>query len=667
MSWRCWEVRQMFAKLAFRNVRRQIGNYLIYFVTVSLSIALLFAVNNLSYSDRIQALAEMSSDMRTMFTFVTVLSCIVTALVLSYATGFMLKLRKKEFGMYLTMGMTRRNIQTLFACETGLLSGLALLVGIGAGLVIFQLLATLFASILELPFQISAYSPQGILLTLAVSVGMFLLSTLASMRYLKKATISELLKEEAAQKSEKHFALWCLLSLVALTGLGTCLIITYRSLMAAFRDQDGVELLLWLALDLVMIFLTHVTLSRTLAGLLLRSKRLKNKGTNTVVLRGLSGKMTVNSLLIGALATLLVFAVVMCNVAFSEKLYGDRTIAMDCPYDVMAMIDPTQENAFTMEEGEAIITKYSPITSKIDYQLYTTDETTLCSSILGYDSMGWTDKFIPLSQLNQLLTGCGYEPVQLNSGYLVFSTVRGICETDFSDKTVTLNGKTYSWAGSTSSFPEFARRAWMYFVVPDEAVEGMRVSDLCAAYTLENNRPDPEALLSELRYTMDTAEGMEERSDFAVREYYRLFKMANAGTLIIGALYVSTVFVCMALAILAVKTLSTLESDRRRFAVLYRLGAEERMQKWALLRQTGAFFLMPFALPMLATIPVGMVFGKIYELWNLPGVGPRQAMETAVVIALVIAGIYALYFVITYRIACSHVICSGGEKQEIAP
>ena len=43
----------MFAKLALRNVRRQIRNYLIYFVTVSLSIALLFAVNNLSYSDRI--------------------------------------------------------------------------------------------------------------------------------------------------------------------------------------------------------------------------------------------------------------------------------------------------------------------------------------------------------------------------------------------------------------------------------------------------------------------------------------------------------------------------------------------------------------------------------------------------------------------------------------
>ena len=123
----------MFAKLALRNVRRQIRNYLIYFVTVSLSIALLFAVNNLSYSDRIQALSELSTDIRSMFTMVTMLSCFVTALVLSYATGFMLKLRRREFGMYLTLGMTRRNIQTLFACETGLLSGLALIVGMGTG------------------------------------------------------------------------------------------------------------------------------------------------------------------------------------------------------------------------------------------------------------------------------------------------------------------------------------------------------------------------------------------------------------------------------------------------------------------------------------------------------------------------------------------------------
>ena len=54
----------------------------------------------------------------------------------------------------------------------------------------------------------------------------------------------------------------------------------------------------------------------------------------------------------------------------------------------------------------------------------------------------------------------------------------------------------------------------------------------------------------------------------------RIYNKANAGTLIIGALYVSTVFVCMALAILSVKTLSSLEDERKHFAILYRLGAD---------------------------------------------------------------------------------------------
>lgn len=654
----------MFVKLAIRNVHRQIQSYLIYFVTVALSIALLFAVNNLSYSDRIQTLSEMSTDIRSMFIMVTVLSCLVTALVLSYATGFMLKLRRREFGMYLTLGMTRQNIQTLFVCETGLLTGLALLVGMGMGLVIFQLLAALFTSILEIPFRISAYSVQGIVLTITVSVGLFLLSTFASLRYLRKVTVSELLKEETVQKSEKHPVLWCALSAVTLTAFVVCLIITYRSMMAAFHAQDGVELLLWLAIDLVMVFLTHFTLSRTLAGMLLRNQRLKNKGTNTVILRGLSGKMTVNSLLIGALSTLLVFAIVMSNVSFSEKVYTDLTIEKECPYDVIGLFDLSKEQGISRDEGREIVEKYSPITAQQDFCLYTSGETTLCSSILGYDIMEWTDLYMPLSQFNALLIGCGKEPVQLRNEYLLITDVQGICDVDFSKESVNLNHRTYTWGGSSMAYPDFTRRLMMYFVIPDEAVETMAVAYEGEAYTLKNHRPDAEMLVDELMYTIETVDGPEERSDYAVQEYLRLYNKANAGTLIIGALYVSTVFVCMALAILAVKTLSTLESERRRFAILYRLGVDTRMQKSTLRKQIGAFFLMPFAFPLLMTIPVGVVFGKVYEIWNFSGLSGVKAMETAVMIAVAVSGIYALYFIITYRIACDHVVCHGSERNE---
>ena len=276
--------------------------------------------------------------------------------------------------------------------------------------------------------------------------------------------------------------------------------------------------------------------------------------------------------------------------------------------------------------------------------------------------MGWTDLYMPLSQFNALLTGCGKEPVQLQNEYLLITDVQGICDVDFSKESVNLNDRTYTWGDSSTAYPDFTRRLFLYFVIPDEAVETMTVAYEGEAYTLKNHRPDAEKLVDELMYTMETEYGEEEDCDYAVQEYIRLYNKANAGTLIIGALYVSTVFVCMALAILAVKTLSTLESERRRFAILYRLGADTRMQKSGLRKQIGAFFLMPFAFPLLMTIPVGVIFGKVYEIWNLSGLSGGKAMATAVMIAATVSGIYVLYYIITYQIACDHVVCYGSEK-----
>ena len=100
----------MLAKLAARNVKRQVGNYLIYFITVSLTVALMFAVNNVIYEKGMLEKLSDAEEMRTMLTALSVIVSLIVAFVLGYATSFMLKLRKREFGTYLTLGMTRRNI-----------------------------------------------------------------------------------------------------------------------------------------------------------------------------------------------------------------------------------------------------------------------------------------------------------------------------------------------------------------------------------------------------------------------------------------------------------------------------------------------------------------------------------------------------------------------------
>ena len=142
---------------------------------------------------------------------------------------------------------------------------------------------------------------------------------------------------------------------------------------------------------------------------------------------------------LGALSTLLVFAVAMSNVAFGEKIYSEHSVKKDCPYDVMSMFDLPEEQGVSMKDGREIIEQYSPITEQIDYKLYSPGETTLCSSIPGYVEIGWTDKFMPLSQFNTLLTDCGYDPVTLENQHLMIAPVQEICDTDLSNKALMLN------------------------------------------------------------------------------------------------------------------------------------------------------------------------------------------------------------------------------------
>ena len=109
---------------------------------------------------------------------------------------------------------------------------------------------------------------------------------------------------------------------------------------------------------------------------------------------------------LGALSTLLVFAVAMSNVAFCEKICSEHSVKKDCPYDVMSMFDLSEEQGASMKEGREIIEQYSPITEQIDYRLYSPGKNTLCSSIPGYVEMGWWENMFLGGEQNLLPGFC---------------------------------------------------------------------------------------------------------------------------------------------------------------------------------------------------------------------------------------------------------------------
>ena len=186
----------MYKTLAFRNMKRQLRNYLIYFVTIAMTISLVFAMNNMIYNEDLQARAESFASLSVGLLVLSSFLCVIIAVVLGYANAFMLKLRKREFGTYLTLGMKRHQIVKLFLLENSFLGIFAILTGFVFGSLLYQGLMLLMSALLDYDFSFSFVSMRGVVVTLIMAVAIFAVTFVTSSFYLKRVTIFELIHGE---------------------------------------------------------------------------------------------------------------------------------------------------------------------------------------------------------------------------------------------------------------------------------------------------------------------------------------------------------------------------------------------------------------------------------------------------------------------------------------
>ena len=651
----------MFAKLASRNVKRQIGNYLIYFITVSLTVALMFAVNNIVFNEQLQKYAESMSELRSGLITIIVFVALIVAFVLGYATSFMLKLRKREFGTYLTLGMTRKNILTIFIMETMIMCAAALVIGILCGLFLYQGAMMIMTNLMEMEFTFAAYSLQGLVLTIVLVCGVFLLASLTSAVYLKRVSIYNLIHgDKMVEKTVKHPGFWLAVMLVSFGAIiGSCILFHAEIERTFLGNSNGGGMFLSMAILAVTIVLFHIGLARSVVNLMLKSKRFCARGTNTFTLRQLSGKLGANSVMAGILAFLISFAVIGANVSFVQKVSEQAALDQYYPFDISAALDTENGKPHvSLVEAKKMINDYKQIEFSIPYNIYTTGNNYLHSftkwSDEGYN--GLMDSLVAESDYNRLLAALGKEPIQLNNGFKVVSDTPQIMQYDFSEAELGLNGGAYRFEGFSDEMP-MAAYAYFFAVVPDEAVKDMAVQTECAAIDMRDGKYDAEGLRKALSYEHISGNGSYtyERCDYKIKEYARIQRNSSSAIFVVGALYISVIFVFMAMAILALKTLSELSDDKQRYRILFRLGAGYQEQRRTLFRQIFSFFLLPFALPMLLSIPTTFICGQIMKFGGFSEL-IGQSYSNSVVISLTLIAIYTLYFMATYLIAKRNII-----------
>ena len=136
----------MLFKLSFRNMKKSFKDYAIYFLTLVLGVAIFYMFNSL---DSQQAMLQVSESTREMIQLlvellgmVSVFIAIILGFLIVYANNFLINRRKREFGIYMILGMGRRQISGIILLET-------ILIGIFIGVFASQFMSILVAKLFE--------------------------------------------------------------------------------------------------------------------------------------------------------------------------------------------------------------------------------------------------------------------------------------------------------------------------------------------------------------------------------------------------------------------------------------------------------------------------------------------------------------------------------------
>ncbi len=177
----------MQAKLALGNVRKSLADFGVYFLTVMLGVAVFYAFNSMTAQQGVLAFSETQDKMFELLGMViggvSVFIAFVLVFLVVYANGFLIKRRKREFGVYLTLGMSSGDVVRIVALESLIVGAASLAVGLAVGVGLSQLLLQLTSALFKADVAAAGgfafvFSADALVKTAVVFAAIFLVAAL---------------------------------------------------------------------------------------------------------------------------------------------------------------------------------------------------------------------------------------------------------------------------------------------------------------------------------------------------------------------------------------------------------------------------------------------------------------------------------------------------------
>ncbi len=659
----------MLFKIAFKNIKKSIKDYAVYFFTLVLGVAIFYVFNSMESSSSIVMLNESKLNivgiLIELLSYLSIFVVVVLGCLIVYASRFLMKRRKKEFGIYMLLGMSKRSIANILLWETVIIGFLSLCVGLGVGILLSQFMSLFIAGLFEadmsqytFTFSYGAFI-KTLIFFAVIYVGVMFLYTLN----ISKTKLITLIQANKQNETFKMKNTWvCLIVFiiaVAMLAYAYWIVTANISELRYFSD---------LGKPVILGIIGTILFFYSLSGFVLRvaqsSKRFYNRNINMFVVRQLHAKAntTVVSMSVISLMLFVTICVLSSGLAMNQSMTQD--LKEYAPADFTFEIFSYEEEAFKntdvlrvfnekgLDEKE-VLSKYEIVTT------YTDPELTYAETVPGYKGYGLLEDYIeyivPISQYNDVAKIFGQPTYQLNKDeYIVIadfdamSSMRNDYLTRGKELTI---GNTKLKSRYDECKPGFVDMAPSpmntgIYLVPD------KVSEQLQPYSqrmVGNYKVQDEKEIAKLEeQIMGHFEGkIEQNSNYMTtittkKMIYESSIGLGAVTTFIG-LYLGVIFLISSAAVLALKELSDSSDNKERYAILRKIGVDEKMINHSLRTQIAIFFFTPLALAI-----VHSFFGIKFASLLLPIRFDERILLSIFFTALFLVIIYGGYFFVTY-------------------
>lgn len=658
----------MFSKIAVNNVKKSFRDYSIYFLTLTLAVCIFYSFNSIEDQNAILELNKNANFMVTLNKLIAGTSVFVSFVLgglIIYANNFLIKKRKKELGIYMTLGMSKGRMSKILIIETLLIGVLSLVVGIVLGIIVSQGLAVLVANILSVDlnkykFIISWSAMVKSVLYFGI---IYLIVMIFNQFTISKYKLIDMLN--ATKKNEEVKLKNAFVSVIVFIVSMVLLVTAYIRVLKTGLDAENVELLMTIMMGIIGTMLFFFSLSNFFIHIVQKSKRIYLKDINIFVLRQINNKINTNFLSMSLICLMLFLTITLLFTAFDLKRTIDENSGKNNPFDASAFLVVKNETKDPkVNDIEEFLNKinfefetYEKHSFYEEYKLTITIGNLLSKYLSNEEKMDLKKNYldgavsaIKISDYNSMMKLNGHDAINLkDSEVLVVSNYgrvnNALPEFMKNEDIINIEDNEYT-IKNRSSIEENIKMTiggeFFYLVIPDNFNGSLKkeFTSFNVIYDDSYSEKSEEKFshlfdkLSEDKYR-DVSPALVIGS---TRDQVKDRENGLAAMVVFLGLYLGLIFIISSAAVMALQQLSDASDSLERYKSLKKIGVTEKLIDQAILKQGLIYFLVPLGLAVIHSI-IGI--SAVSEIFTFH-------YQSILLCSLFLVIIYGAYFYATY-------------------